>query len=543
MSTLRINNIEAQSVPASPTIDEKVKVTNSSGDILVNIDGKTSGITTIGINTTDGNIKFDANSNVLITGILTATTLAGNFTPDSLDVTGGLNVVGVATASNFKTGSSNLHSTGLTVGNNFLHTTGINVGTGATIHVPSSNVLTLGTNDNERIRITSDGNLGLGDNNPPNFTGYTSLSIHGSTGGALVFGDDGTDEWEIYGGDGVIKIYDRANTQERIRISDNGAIGLGGANYGSSGQVLTSGGSGSAATWSTVSGTTINSNADNRVITGSGTANTLNAAGNFTHDATNCDTTIQGYEALKVIDLIVKNTNNHGNAAGARITIESGSAANTGPQFGMICGSHSWYLQVPKAAGNLEFNNNNTGTNFLMADDGDFHINDGDLVLASGHGIDFSATGGPTNGTGSSELLDDYEEGLWVPLIRNTSGSGTYGSGNVGSYTKIGNMVHISGTIHWTAMSGTTNWAGVIRNLPFASYSGTGFYRSACVVGATSGLTPNNSGSPNVVFIMDRAQGFLYIVGTNTTSGGFTHYPTISNAGSVYGFDLSYRVS
>ena len=81
MSTLRINNIEAQSIPASPTLDEKVKITNSSGDILVNIDGKTSGITTIGINTTDGNIKFDANSNVLITGILTATTLAGNFTP------------------------------------------------------------------------------------------------------------------------------------------------------------------------------------------------------------------------------------------------------------------------------------------------------------------------------------------------------------------------------------------------------------------------------------------------------------------------------
>ena len=77
MSTLRINNIEAQSVPASPTIDEKVKVTNSSGDILVNIDGKTSGITTIGINTTDGNIKFDANSNVLITGILTATVSSG----------------------------------------------------------------------------------------------------------------------------------------------------------------------------------------------------------------------------------------------------------------------------------------------------------------------------------------------------------------------------------------------------------------------------------------------------------------------------------
>ena len=32
MSTLRVNNIEAKSVPASPTIDEKIKLTNSSGD-------------------------------------------------------------------------------------------------------------------------------------------------------------------------------------------------------------------------------------------------------------------------------------------------------------------------------------------------------------------------------------------------------------------------------------------------------------------------------------------------------------------------------
>ena len=112
MSTLRINNIEAQSVPASPTIDEKVKVTNSSGDILVNIDGKTSGITTIGINTTDGNIKFDANSNVLITGILTATTLAGNFTPDSLEIGSNIKLgnAGVVTATSFVGSGANLTS-------------------------------------------------------------------------------------------------------------------------------------------------------------------------------------------------------------------------------------------------------------------------------------------------------------------------------------------------------------------------------------------------------------------------------------------------
>ena len=79
---------------------------------------------------------------------------------------------------------------------------------------------------------------------------------------------------------------------EKFRVGTSGQLGIGGANYGTSGQVLTSGGSGSAATWSTVSvggGTGIDFN-DNVKIrfgtgndleiyhTGSGAA-ILNAAG------------------------------------------------------------------------------------------------------------------------------------------------------------------------------------------------------------------------------------------------------------------------
>ena len=118
MSTLRINNIEAQSIPASPTLDEKVKITNSSGDILVNIDGKTSGITTIGINTTDGNIKFDENSNVVVTGVVTATKFSGDFEPVHVNASGivtassfvgtGVSVVGVVTATSFVGSGANL---------------------------------------------------------------------------------------------------------------------------------------------------------------------------------------------------------------------------------------------------------------------------------------------------------------------------------------------------------------------------------------------------------------------------------------------------
>ena len=44
--------------------------------------------------------------------------------------------------------------------------------------------------------------------------------------------------------------------------------------------------------WQTISGTTINTNADNRVITGSGTANTLNGEANLTFDST--DITVAG---------------------------------------------------------------------------------------------------------------------------------------------------------------------------------------------------------------------------------------------------------
>ena len=44
----------------------------------------------------------------------------------------GIIVSGISSASNFKTGSSDLHSTGLTVGDSFVHSTGINLGAGVT---------------------------------------------------------------------------------------------------------------------------------------------------------------------------------------------------------------------------------------------------------------------------------------------------------------------------------------------------------------------------------------------------------------------------
>ena len=319
MSTLRINNIEAQSIPASPTIDEKVKVTNSSGDILVNIDGKTSGITTIGINTTDGNIKFDANSNVLITGILTATTLAGNFTPDSLEVGSNIKLgnAGVVTATSFVGSGANL--TGITQttinnnaankvimgsntantleavakstlfgnlshGQNFLDDQNLVFGDASDmilIHTSSGAKSRLrNTNDSgsldiestltrflnkdgstEKLRITSGGFIGAGTANPRRqFHLHNSASAtvgfqmtNGNTGESndsqgfqLKVGSDSHAEIsQMENSD--LRIF--TNATERLRIGSSGQIGIAGANYGTSGQVLTSAGSGSAPTW------------------------------------------------------------------------------------------------------------------------------------------------------------------------------------------------------------------------------------------------------------------------------------------------------
>ena len=90
----------------------------------------------------------------------------------------------------------------------------------------------------------------------------------------------------------------------------------------------------------------------------------------------------------------------------------------------------------------LGFATNNVATQFKCKTNGNFEIVNGDLKVASGHGIDFSATGDASGMT--SELLDDYEEGTWTPALQFDVGSPTitYGTRS-GTYTKIGRMVHL----------------------------------------------------------------------------------------------------
>jgi len=219
---------------------------------------------------------------------------------------------------------------------------------------------------------------------------------------------------------------------------------------------------------------TIANNADNRVITG-GSGTNLNGESTFTHDPSACDTSII-HNSNNPADLIVQN-NSTGTGANARLTLQSGSNSNAGAMLGMITGSHAWYLQTPKNAGNLEFQKG--GLKFRMDNSGDFLINDGNLVIGtSGHGIDFSATPNGYSGT-LQETLDDYEEGYWTPTVGgwSASGTGVYGD-QKGRYTKIGNTVTVFFHIYWTALN---NASGVfaIESLPFPHASNQYYFSTA----------------------------------------------------------------
>ena len=83
---------------------------------------------------------------------------------------------------------------------------------------------------------------------------------------------------------------------EKFRFTSQGEIGVGGANYGTDGQVLTSGGAGAAAAWESVTGsvTAINNATANELVTIGSTTTELDAEANltFTGSALTCIGTI-----------------------------------------------------------------------------------------------------------------------------------------------------------------------------------------------------------------------------------------------------------
>ena len=150
MSTLRVSNIEAKADASSPTVNEKLKVTNSNGDVLIHVNGETSGITTIGINTTGESVRFDSNQNVSFPNSIAI----GTTNPTESKI-----VISHTQTSTVK------HLAIKDLTNNWVRKLGVD----------SSNNFGIFSGDIEHLRITGTGSVGIGTEIPG-----TALEVFGS---------------------------------------------------------------------------------------------------------------------------------------------------------------------------------------------------------------------------------------------------------------------------------------------------------------------------------------------------------------------------
>ena len=107
-----------------------------------------------------------------------------------------------------------------------------------------------------------------------------------------------------------------------------------------------------------------------------------------------------------------------------------------------------------------------------------------DLGYSSGRWKDLYLSGGVyLGGTGSANLLDDYEEGTWTPTLEvNNSTTGITYASRSGSYTKVGRKVTLLCDVT-LSNKGSNTGAVNISNFPFTSgdnlsstsFNGTGF--------------------------------------------------------------------
>jgi hypothetical protein len=148
-----------------------------------------------------------------------------------------------------------------------------------------------------------------------------------------------------------------------------------------------------------------------------------------------------------------------------------------------------WRISAVTASannGDLVFNGYAGGADYpermRLTSGGNLILTSGSIVLPSTAGIDFSATAG----TGTSELLDDYEEGDWTPAFANI-GTGTY-THQVGRYTKVGNLVTASVHISINVL-GTASGSVDITNLPFTASAVSNNYGSASSIHAQNFTT------------------------------------------------------
>ena len=167
-------------------------------------------------------------------------------------------------------------------------------------------------------------------------------------------------------------------------------------------------------------------------------------------------------------------------------------------------------------------------------------ITDGDIYMASGHGINFGATSNAPGLAGlGTETLNDYEDGTWTPVLiagtTNPTGGGAQSPS--GRYTKIGNRVFVT---FYVGRSWTNTPAGgiYISGLPYTIHASTnGFY--------TGAVASYNVGFGDGIFVSPQANTTTALFyGTSSGAGwGVLNWTTHTSGSVIYvSGEFSYHV-
>ena len=183
---------------------------------------------------------------------------------------------------------------------------------------------------------------------------------------------------------------------------------------------------------------------------------------------------------------------------------------------------YSTWMRFQKSDGAIQFGQNQgtSGTANASQTETLKILADGKLRLATTGGIGF----GTTN---AANLLDDYEEGNFAPSFSAAGGTAPSGQVGTGQYTKIGDVVHITGQITWTgAGSGGSN---LRISIPFNLISDA---RAGMSIGLNSGVSYTSGYQLHL--IPEINTNVIYLVDSPHTGAGHNHlnYSNVTSSGS-----------
>ena len=255
---------------------------------------------------------------------------------------------------------------------------------------------------------------------------------------------------------------------------------------GSDGQVLTSTGAGSPPAFETLptSGATLSGSTDNTVVTVTG-SNAMQGEANLTFTGTvlgltgkmKIGTGMAAHDDAN--DFVISN-----DAAISGLSINNAADGYGCINFGDADDNDIGRIAYAHNGNSMRFHVNGA-EKMRIKDGGNVTIEDGNLVVANGHGIDFAAQVDPygtgNNKTTDSEVLSYYETGEFDPRM---SAGGTYfdhtgaHGAQDGIYTRVGNMVTCYFRLGWT---GINSASGTLRldGFPFnGAQTPSGYYHT-----------------------------------------------------------------